>query len=208
MELVLVRHALPVRIDATPDGAPADPELRRAAASRPSGWSRRSPSTRSTRCTPHPHVEPGRRRRRSSRRSGVPAEVDDGPGGVRQRATARTSRSRSSRPPATRAGRRWCTATSTASTSTPSPSGRGSSRRSSASPRGTPAAGWCSFSHAGAINAATGAVLGQERTIWFAPDYCSISRGRRRARRPARDRQPQRDRARAGPARAGVVAGA
>ena len=31
-------------------------------------------------------------------------------------------------------------------------------------------------SHAGAINAATGAVLGQERTIWFAPDYCSISR--------------------------------
>ena len=32
------------------------------------------------------------------------------------------------------------------------------------------------FSHAGAINAATGAVLGQERTIWFAPDYCSISR--------------------------------
>ena len=32
------------------------------------------------------------------------------------------------------------------------------------------------FSHAGAINAATGAVLGQERTIWFAPDYCSLSR--------------------------------
>jgi broad specificity phosphatase PhoE len=32
------------------------------------------------------------------------------------------------------------------------------------------------FSHAGAINAAAGAVLGQERTIWFAPDYCSISR--------------------------------
>lgn len=27
MELVLVRHALPVRIDATPDGRPADPEL-------------------------------------------------------------------------------------------------------------------------------------------------------------------------------------
>ena len=32
------------------------------------------------------------------------------------------------------------------------------------------------FSHAGAINAAAGAVLGQERTIWFAPDYCSVSR--------------------------------
>ncbi len=27
MELVLVRHALPVRIDATPDGGPADPGL-------------------------------------------------------------------------------------------------------------------------------------------------------------------------------------
>ena len=32
------------------------------------------------------------------------------------------------------------------------------------------------FSHAGAINAAAGAVLGQERTIWFAPDYCSVTR--------------------------------
>jgi len=31
-------------------------------------------------------------------------------------------------------------------------------------------------SHAGAINAAAGAVLAQERTIWFAPDYCSITR--------------------------------
>src|SRR5690242_5998342 len=27
MELVLVRHALPVRVDATPDGSPADPGL-------------------------------------------------------------------------------------------------------------------------------------------------------------------------------------
>ena len=32
------------------------------------------------------------------------------------------------------------------------------------------------LSHAGAINAASGAVLGQERTIWFAPAYCSITR--------------------------------
>jgi broad specificity phosphatase PhoE len=30
--------------------------------------------------------------------------------------------------------------------------------------------------HAGVINAAAGAVLGQSRTIWFAPDYCSLSR--------------------------------
>ncbi|HWG92807.1 MAG TPA: histidine phosphatase family protein [Mycobacteriales bacterium] len=30
--------------------------------------------------------------------------------------------------------------------------------------------------HAGAINAAAGAVLAQERPIWFAPAYCSITR--------------------------------
>ena len=32
------------------------------------------------------------------------------------------------------------------------------------------------FTHAGVINAAAGAVLGQGRTIWFAPHYCSLSR--------------------------------
>jgi 2,3-bisphosphoglycerate-dependent phosphoglycerate mutase len=31
-------------------------------------------------------------------------------------------------------------------------------------------------SHAGAINAAAGSVLGQERPIWFAPAYCSLTR--------------------------------
>lgn len=32
------------------------------------------------------------------------------------------------------------------------------------------------FSHAGALNAAAGALLGQQRAIWFAPAYCSITR--------------------------------
>ncbi len=32
------------------------------------------------------------------------------------------------------------------------------------------------FSHAGSINAYAGHVLGQERTIWFGPAYCSITR--------------------------------
>lgn len=32
------------------------------------------------------------------------------------------------------------------------------------------------FTHAGTINAYAGHVLGQERTIWFGPAYCSISR--------------------------------
>lgn len=31
-------------------------------------------------------------------------------------------------------------------------------------------------SHAGTINAAAGAVLGQQRPIWFAPAYCSLTR--------------------------------
>ncbi len=32
------------------------------------------------------------------------------------------------------------------------------------------------FSHAGTINAYAGHVLGQEKTIWFGPQYCSITR--------------------------------
>ena len=32
------------------------------------------------------------------------------------------------------------------------------------------------FSHSGTINAWGGHVLGQERPIWFAPDYCSVNR--------------------------------
>ena len=32
------------------------------------------------------------------------------------------------------------------------------------------------FSHAGAINAAAGHVLAQDRTIWFPPAYCSLTR--------------------------------
>lgn len=32
------------------------------------------------------------------------------------------------------------------------------------------------FTHAGTINAYAGHVLGQERTIWFGPAYCSITR--------------------------------
>ena len=32
------------------------------------------------------------------------------------------------------------------------------------------------MTHAGAINAAAGDVLGQQRPIWFAPAYCSLTR--------------------------------
>lgn len=32
------------------------------------------------------------------------------------------------------------------------------------------------FSHAGALNAYTGQLLGQDRAIWFAPAYCSVTR--------------------------------
>ena len=32
------------------------------------------------------------------------------------------------------------------------------------------------FTHAGACNAYLGHLLGQTRTIWFAPAYCSLSR--------------------------------
>jgi broad specificity phosphatase PhoE len=32
------------------------------------------------------------------------------------------------------------------------------------------------FTHSGAVNAYAGHVLGQERSIWFGPAYCSITR--------------------------------
>ena len=174
MELVLVRHALPVRIDAAPDGAPADPQLaprgheqaqrlvaalaatgRRALhltlTSSPGdgGAPRRRPGL-------EPEVEAGLAEFDTADSSYVPVEELKAAGDPRWTALVHGDLySVDVDPVAFRA--RVVEAVE---------------RIAARHPGGRVVL----FSHAGAINAATGAVLGQQRTIWFAPDYCSISR--------------------------------
>ena len=175
MELVLVRHALPVRIDATPDGAPADPEL----AERGHEQARRlvaalaadevtalysSPSRRA-RATAAPleqalgmtaEVEDGLAEFDSSDTSYVPVEELKAAGDPRWTALVHGDLySHDVDPVAFRAR----VVDAVERIAARHPGGRA-----------------VLLTHAGAINAAAGAVLGQERTIWFAPDYCSISR--------------------------------
>ncbi len=175
MELVLVRHALPVRIDATPDGAPADPELAprgREQAERlvealalddvdaiyasPSRRARETaaPLEHALRCTAE--LDDGLAEFDTGDSSYVPVEELKAAGDPRWTALVHGDLySHDVDPVAFRA--RVVAAVE---------------RIVARHPGGRVVL----FSHAGAINAATGAVLGQERTIWFAPDYCSISR--------------------------------
>lgn len=175
MEIVLVRHALPVRIDATPDGGPADPGL----SDRGHEQARRlvqalggddisalytSPSLRA-RQTAVPveqalgltaAVEPGIAEFDSADSSYVPVEELKAAGDPRWQALMRGDLySRGVDP----AQFRQRVVEAVEAIVARHPGGRA-----------------VLFSHAGAINAATGHVLGQERTIWFPPAYCSITR--------------------------------
>jgi probable phosphoglycerate mutase len=175
MEIVLVRHALPVRIDATPDGGPADPGL----AERGHAQAERvvqalagdsvdalytSPALRA-RETAAPLekalgrsalVEPGIAEFDSADSSYVPVEELKAAGDPRWQALMRGDLySRGVDPAEFRA--RVVEAVE---------------RVVAAHPGGRAVL----FSHAGAINAAAGHVLDQSRTIWFPPAYCSITR--------------------------------
>jgi broad specificity phosphatase PhoE len=175
MEIVLVRHALPVRIDSTPDGGPADPGLsdrgheqarRLAQALRGDDISAlyTSPSLRA-RQTAAPVeqalgltavVEPGIAEFDSADSSYVPVEELKAAGDPRWHALMRGDLySRGVDP----AQFRQRVVEAVERIVALHPGGRA-----------------VLFSHAGAINAAAGHVLGQERTIWFPPAYCSITR--------------------------------
>jgi broad specificity phosphatase PhoE len=175
MEIVLVRHALPVRIDATPDGSPADPAL----ADRGHLQAKRlvdalacdditalytSPSRRA-RETAGPleealgavaTVEPDLAEFDTQDASYVPVEELKAEGDPRYARLLHGDLYSTDVDPATFRARVV-----------------GAVERIAAAHPGGRAV---LFSHAGAINAATGHVLRQERTIWFAPAYCSISR--------------------------------
>jgi broad specificity phosphatase PhoE len=175
MEIVIVRHALPVRIDATPDGSPADPQLDErgcqqalrlvaALAADPVDALYTSPSRRA-RETAAPleaalgmtaEIDAGLAEFDSKDSSYVPVEELKAAGDPRYTALLHGDLySHDVDPVAFRARVVEAVERIVAR----HPGGRA-----------------VLFSHAGAINAAAGSVLEQEKTIWFAPAYCSITR--------------------------------
>jgi broad specificity phosphatase PhoE len=175
VELVLVRHALPVRIDATHDGTPADPGLAErgvAQAARVTAALRhdavdavyRSPAARALE-TAAPLaaalgadvvVEPGIAEFDAADPSYVPVEELKASGDPRWHALVRGDLYSSG---VDQAEFRARVVEAVERIAAAHPGGRA-----------------VLFTHSGAVNAYAGHVLGQERTIWFGPAYCSISR--------------------------------
>ena len=175
MELVLVRHALPVRIDETPGGAPADPGL----APRGREQAERLVAALASDGVEGLYTSPARRARETAapleRALGRTAEVEDG---LAEFDTADSSyvpveELRAAVDPRWRAlvhGDLYSSGVDPAAFRARVVAAV--ERIAARHPGGRVVL----VSHAGAINAAAGAVLAQERTIWFAPDYCSITR--------------------------------
>jgi probable phosphoglycerate mutase len=175
VEIVLVRHALPVRIDATPEGGPADPglaELGIEQADRIADALRHdkvdvlysSPSRRAVETAAplaaalgmQPVLEPGIAEFDAADSSYVPVEELRASGDPRwQRLVAGDLYSAGVDPVQFRAR----VVEAVERIAAQHPGGRA-----------------LLVSHSGSINAYAGHVLGEERAIWFAPAYCSITR--------------------------------
>ena len=175
MQLILVRHALPVRIDAAPGGGPADPGLAEqgfAQAARVAAALAQdtvdalysSPSRRALE-TAAPvvealglplRIEPGIAEFDSDDSSYVPVEELKAAGDPRWERLVRGELYTANVDPVAFRTRVV----------------EGVERVAAAHPGGTAVL----FTHSGAINAYAGHVLGQERSIWFGPAYCSITR--------------------------------
>jgi broad specificity phosphatase PhoE len=175
MEIVLVRHALPVRIDATPDGGAADPQL----AERGLEQAQRVLQALAGDEVTALYTSPSRRARETAapleQALGLTAQVEEGiaefdvqdpsyvpveelkaDGDPRWQALLRGELYSAGVDPA---AFRQRVVDAVERVVARHPGGRA-----------------VLFSHAGAINAAAGDVLGQDRTIWFPPAYCSITR--------------------------------
>ena len=175
MEIVLVRHALPVRIDATEDGGPADPQL----AEQGLVQAERVVQALAGDDVTALYTSPSRRARETARplerALGMTAQVDDG--------LAEFDAKGSSYVPVEElkaAGDpRWEALVHGDLYSSDVDPVVFRARVMEAVERIVarhPGGRAVLFSHAGAINAAAGHVLGQERTIWFPPAYCSLTR--------------------------------
>jgi broad specificity phosphatase PhoE len=175
MELVLVRHALPVRIDATPDGRPADPTLSdqgRAQAQRQLEALRHdavdalysSPAARALE-TAAPvaesmglplAVERGIAEFDADDTSYVPVEELRAANDPRWQALVRGDLMHAGVDPVAFRNRVVAAVEGIVSRH--------------------PGQRVALFTHSGTINAYCGHVLGQQRAMWFAPDYASLSR--------------------------------
>ena len=175
MEIVLVRHALPVRIDATSDGGPADPGLaplgveqaRRvlqalacdevdAVYTSPAARARETAAPLAAALGLEPVVEPGIAEFDSGDPSYVPVEELRAAGDPRWERLVRGDLYGTGIDPAEFRARVVAAVEAVVERH---PGGRA-----------------VLFTHAGACNAYLGHVLGQTRAIWFAPAYCSLSR--------------------------------
>jgi broad specificity phosphatase PhoE len=175
MELVLVRHALPVRVDATPDGSPADPGLadlgRQQAARVVEALSHfeidalyTSPAARALE-TAEPlaeklglslAVETGLAEFDANDPSYIPVEELRAADDPRWHALVRGDLLTADVDPVAFRNRVVAGVERIVSKHT--------------------AERVVCFTHSGTINAYAGHVLGQPRAMWFAPDYASVSR--------------------------------
>ena len=175
MEIVLVRHALPVRIDATPDGAPADPGLadrgleqaeRVAAAlahdrvdalySSPARRALETASPLAKALGMDPVVEPGIAEFDAADSSYVPVEELRAAGDPRWHALVAGDLYSAGVDPVAFRSR---VVEAVVRIAAAHPGGRA-----------------VLVCHSGSINAAAGQVAGQQKALWFAPAYCSLTR--------------------------------
>ena len=175
MELVLVRHALPVRIDATDDGAPADPGLAERGLLQ---------AARVTAALEHDRVDavyssPALRALETAAplAAALGADVVVEPG-IAEFDTDATSyvpveelkESRDPRWQAILQGDLYVVGIDPVAFRARVVDAV--ERIAAAHPGGRAVL----FTHSGAVNAYTGHVLAQDRPLWFAPAYCSITR--------------------------------
>lgn len=175
MEIVLVRHALPVRIDATPDGSPADPGLAALGIEQ----SARIPAALAGDAIDALYSSPSRRAVETATplAAALGMDVTLEPGiaefDVDDPSYVPVEELRASRDP------RWLAllAGDLYSVGVDPAAFRervveAVERIAAAHPGGRAVL----FTHSGTVNAVAGHVLGQSSAIWFAPSYCSISR--------------------------------
>jgi probable phosphoglycerate mutase len=175
VEIVLVRHALPVRIDATPDGAPADPGLA------PRGFEQ---AERVAAALDHDRVDalytsPSRR----AVETAAPLAAALGLEPVVESGLAEFDADDSSYVPVEElrasGDPRWLRLVAGDLYSVGVDPHAFRTRVVEAVERIVathPGERVVLVSHSGTINAYAGHVLGEERAIWFAPAYCSITR--------------------------------
>ena len=173
MELVLVRHALPVRVDATDDGSPADPGLSELGLLQ----AERVASALELDEVTHLYTSPAARARQTAAplqaHLGLDLAVEDG--------LAEFDRDHGSYVPVeelrAEGDPRWHALVKGEMHGVDAAGFQATvvdavERIAARHPGGRAVL----FTHSGVINAYTAHVTGQQRLLWFAPDYASVSR--------------------------------